>query len=96
MAKSITLHWTTQVTEKHSVVLEGEDIPDLIGSALEAGYDLDLDLAVIGNVYRGISSDEVQRIRDHITDLIADYEETSTQQDVQVTERELTKIETVR
>ncbi len=91
----ITVTWETVVTERRTLVLEGEDIPDFLGSALEAGYDLDLDTALIGNVYRGISDDEVDALRAHLRDYLADREDMEPTQET-VFSRELVKIETVR
>lgn len=97
----ITITWDTVVTERRVIVLEGEDIPDFLGSALDAGYDLDLDAALIDNAYRGVSEDEIDTIRRHLRDHLADLEDQpggpATQPRMSdVFSRELVKIETVR
>jgi hypothetical protein len=97
----IIVTWETVVTETRTVVLEGDDIPDFLGSALEAGYDLDLDTALVSNVYRGVSSDEIEAIRGHLRDYLADREDGGNGWPIEPTNietfsREIKKIETVR
>lgn len=95
----IIVTWDTVVTERRTLVLEGEGIPDFLGSALDAGYDLDLDAALVSNVYRGVSEDEVDALRAHLRDYLADREDAEggvEPSKVDVFSRELVKIETIR